>query len=69
MTVEAIWSRITNFLAMLLDGHIAGSGYTDTESIISQWCHFIIDHPIILFFVLCSFIYVGISLMRRLTRV
>ena len=68
MTVEAIMGRISNFLNMLIDGHVGGS-YTDSEGIITQWCHFIIDHPIVLFFVLCSVIYIGISLMRRLTRV
>lgn len=63
MTLTAILDRVTEFV-----GRFTGTSPNATKFFLKEVADFIIDHKLILFFVLLSFIYVGVTLIRRLIR-
>lgn len=63
MTLTAILDRITEFV-----GRFTGTSPNATKFFLKEVADFIMDHELILFFVLTSFLFVGVSLFRRLVR-
>lgn len=63
MTFQAVLNRISEFVSRFV-----GTSQNSDVNIITDISRFIVDHKLILFFVLCSFLFTGISIIRRLIR-